>query len=90
VPTPDLSPDALRLLTAYDWPGTVRELKNVIERLVVRARALVVAPEDLPAEITGRQRGEREKQPVRAASGGFRLRASAAPEPAAGSPPPRG
>jgi transcriptional regulator with PAS, ATPase and Fis domain len=66
VPTPDLSPDALRLLTAYEWPGNVRELKNVIERLVVRARALVVAPEDLPAEITGRQRGEREKQPVRA------------------------
>jgi DNA-binding NtrC family response regulator len=66
VPTPDLSPDALRRLTAYDWPGNVRELKNVIERLVVRARPLVVAPEDLPAEITGRQRGEREKQPVRA------------------------
>jgi transcriptional regulator with AAA-type ATPase domain len=66
VPTPDLSPDALRRLTAYDWPGNVRELKSVIERLVVRARALVVAPEDLPAEITGRPRGEREKQPVRA------------------------
>ena len=90
VPTPDLSPDALRLLTACDWPGTVREPKNVIERLVVRAWALAVAPEDLPAEITGRQRGEREKQPVPAASGGFRLRASAAPEPAAGSPPPPG
>jgi transcriptional regulator with PAS, ATPase and Fis domain len=66
VPTPDLSPDALRLLTAYDWPGNVRELKNVIERLVVRARATVIAPEDLPAEITGRPRGEREKASVRA------------------------
>ncbi len=66
VPTPDLSPDALRLLTAYDWPGNVRELKNVIERLVVRARSAVVAPEDLPPEITGRPRGEREKGSVRA------------------------
>ncbi len=66
VPTPDLSPDALRLLTAYDWPGNVRELKNVIERLVVRARATVVAPEDLPSEVTGRPRGEREKASVRA------------------------
>jgi transcriptional regulator with PAS, ATPase and Fis domain len=66
VPTPDLSPDALRLLTAYDWPGNVRELKNVVERLVVRARASVIAPEDLPAEISGRPRGEREKVSVRA------------------------
>jgi len=66
VPTPDLSPDALRLLTAYDWPGNVRELKNVVERLVVRARSAVVAPEDLPGEITGRPRGEREKSSVRA------------------------
>ncbi len=66
VPTPDLSPDALRLLTAYDWPGNVRELKNVIERLVVRARSAVIAPEDLPTEITGRPRSEREKTVVRA------------------------
>ncbi len=68
VPTPDLSPDALRLLVAYDWPGNVRELKNVVERLVVRARALVVAPEDLPAEITGLPRSERERMPVRASA----------------------
>ena len=66
VPTPDLSPDALRLLTAYDWPGNVRELKNVVERLVVRARSSVIAPEDLPGEISGRSRGEREKTSVRA------------------------
>ncbi len=66
VPTPDLSPDALRLLTAYDWPGNVRELKNVVERLVVRARSVGVAPEDLPAEISGRPRGDREKATVRA------------------------
>ncbi len=66
VPTPDLAPDATRLLTAYDWPGNVRELKNVVERLVVRAPSLLVSPEDLPPEITGRPRGEREKTPVRA------------------------
>ncbi len=65
VPTPDLSPDAQRLLTAYDWPGNVRELKNVVERLVVRARSAVVAPEDLPAEVAGRPRGERERATVR-------------------------
>ena len=68
VPAPDLSPDALRLLTAYDWPGNVRELKNVVERVVVRARAAVIAPEDLPGEITGQPRGEREKSSERASA----------------------
>jgi transcriptional regulator with PAS, ATPase and Fis domain len=66
VPTPDFSPDALRLLSAYDWPGNVRELKNVVERLVVRARSAVIAPEDLPGEVSGRPRGDREKASVRA------------------------
>ncbi len=63
VSTPDLAPDAMRLLTAYDWPGNVRELKNVAERLVVRARSLVIGVDDLPSEITGRTRNEREKVP---------------------------
>jgi transcriptional regulator with PAS, ATPase and Fis domain len=66
VPVPDLSPDAMRLLTAYGWPGNVRELKNLTERLVVRARTLVIASEDLPQEVTGRPRGEREKVSVHA------------------------
>src|SRR5699024_9718281 len=29
-----LSPDAIRLLEAYSWPGNIRELQNFIERLV--------------------------------------------------------
>ncbi len=61
VATPDLSPDAVRLLAAYDWPGNVRELKNVVERLVVRARTQVIAPDDLPPEIVGRPRSDRER-----------------------------
>jgi len=30
-----LTPDAMDRLTAYDWPGNIRELENVIERAVV-------------------------------------------------------
>jgi two-component system response regulator AtoC len=30
-----VSPDALRELTAYRWPGNIRELRNVLERLVL-------------------------------------------------------
>ncbi|MBN8548881.1 MAG: sigma-54-dependent Fis family transcriptional regulator [Deltaproteobacteria bacterium] len=32
-----LSPDALRLLSDYDWPGNIRELQNEIERLALMA-----------------------------------------------------
>ena len=30
-----LSSDAIKPLLLYDWPGNIRELKNLIERLVV-------------------------------------------------------
>lgn len=32
---PRVTPDALRLLTQYPWPGNIRELENLIERIVV-------------------------------------------------------
>jgi transcriptional regulator with PAS, ATPase and Fis domain len=51
VPTPRLTPEALSLLVGYGWPGNVRELKNFVERLVLRARAGVISPADLPLEI---------------------------------------
>ena len=34
--TPDFSNDALQSLKAYAWPGNIRELRNVIERLTIR------------------------------------------------------
>lgn len=43
-----LSPDALSLLEGYSWPGNIRELQNVIERLFVTADDEVIT-----AEFTG-------------------------------------
>ena len=45
-------------LVAYDWPGNIRELQNVIERAVVLADGPAVSLEDLPDEIRrpGRRR----------------------------------
>jgi len=34
-PMPTLTPQAFELLTAYDWPGNVRQLENCIEQAVV-------------------------------------------------------
>lgn len=45
------SPEAIKLLEAYDWPGNVRELRNVCERAVVLAQGPLVLPEDLPLTL---------------------------------------
>ena len=48
---PSLSPRALAALCAYQWPGNIRELKNVIERLVARGIEGEVEVDDLPPEF---------------------------------------
>jgi DNA-binding NtrC family response regulator len=63
---PELSADAVESLLAYDWPGNIRELRNVIERLVVRVRGRVTSDE-LPAEIR-RERRDAAALPEKAAS----------------------
>ncbi|HEU0055480.1 MAG TPA: sigma-54 dependent transcriptional regulator [Longimicrobium sp.] len=40
----------LELLREHDWPGNIRELKNVIERAVLMAHGQVLLPEHLPLE----------------------------------------
>jgi len=44
----DLSPEAVRLLVAYHWPGNARELENVMERAVILARGGTITPDVLP------------------------------------------
>ena len=39
------------LLLSYGWPGNVRQLRNVIERMVVLARGKTLLPAALPTEI---------------------------------------
>jgi len=46
-----LSDAAAMQLYSADWPGNVRQLRNVVERLVVRARNNLITPADLPREI---------------------------------------
>lgn len=46
-----ISPEATDLLTAYAYPGNVRELKNIIERAVALCQMGVVNARDLPADL---------------------------------------
>ena len=47
----EVSPSTMRLLKLYSWPGNIRELRNVIERLVVTVREKVIQPVHLPLEV---------------------------------------
>jgi DNA-binding NtrC family response regulator len=49
------SPDALTLLMDYHWPGNIRELENMIERLVVLSRSGTIDVSDLPERLQRRQ-----------------------------------
>ena len=42
-----ITPPALSQLTSYEFPGNVRELRNIIERAVILARGTEITPEDL-------------------------------------------
>jgi len=46
-----ISPQAEKMLLAYDWPGNVRELENVMERAMVLTEGERIAPEDLPDKV---------------------------------------
>ena len=57
-----LDPEALQMLTEYDWPGNIRELENMIERLVVLTKHGVLSIEDLPDKICRRPLGPELKE----------------------------
>jgi transcriptional regulator with PAS, ATPase and Fis domain len=54
IEAPGVSSEAMAQLMAYPWPGNARELRNVAERLIVRAGGRLVTPADLPPEVTNR------------------------------------
>jgi psp operon transcriptional activator PspF len=47
----EIAPEALDQLAAYDFPGNVRELKNVVERAVYQARGKVLTGADVKAAL---------------------------------------
>ncbi len=46
--------EAMAVLVGYSWPGDVRELQDVIERMVAGARSQVIGIEDIPCDIRDR------------------------------------
>lgn len=55
-----LEPAALAVLLHYSWPGNIRELQNIVERLILTTRDNLITEENLPVFI----RTSAEAQPV--------------------------
>ncbi len=50
-PVLGLDTGAMDILSAYPWPGNIRELRNTIERAVVLAAGPNISVGDLPADV---------------------------------------
>jgi transcriptional regulator with PAS, ATPase and Fis domain len=48
----DVSPKAMQVLIAHDWPGNIRELRNVIERAMLFCDEAAIDVPHLPTELT--------------------------------------
>lgn len=47
-----VSAAAMELIARYQWPGNIRELKNIIERAIIYTQENEILPEHLPIELS--------------------------------------
>lgn len=50
IKAPRFSQNSLKLLKCYNWPGNIRELRNLCERLCILLAGKMIEPENLPSE----------------------------------------
>jgi DNA-binding NtrC family response regulator len=61
-----LSDEIMDVFLKYDWPGNVRQLKNVIERAVVMAKGGKISLRDLPEDFpASNMKMPEEQQPIK-------------------------
>jgi len=46
-----IEPEAMKCLTSYDWPGNIRQLKNVVERAIILEKGKLLSYNMLPDEL---------------------------------------
>ena len=56
-PVTSITPDALEALKRHDWPGNIRELRNVVERAVALGRSESIGLADLPPSFQAKGSG---------------------------------
>ena len=60
--TREISPEAMDILTGYDWPGNIRELKSVVTKTLIFSDSDVITPPDLPRHLAA-SRSRSTRQP---------------------------
>jgi two-component system nitrogen regulation response regulator NtrX len=50
----EVAPDAMAVFQQYDWPGNIRELRNLIERLMIMVPGAVIEAAQASASLQGR------------------------------------
>jgi DNA-binding NtrC family response regulator len=64
-----IAADALQILVEAPWPGNVRQLRNLVESMVVLAPTSEIRASDIPADV--REQGRDRLLPVRVPGGGL-------------------
>ncbi|WP_407649445.1 sigma-54 interaction domain-containing protein [Brevibacillus composti] len=99
-PVPRITPEVMQALIDYSWPGNIRQLRNVIERLSILQEGGLIRYEQLPSAIKQQQEtsylhapyapsGEAAAPPLAAGVRGHSFAAQAAPAFAGFAPPAR-
>jgi DNA-binding NtrC family response regulator len=57
-PAMELKPEVMEILMAYSWPGNIRELQNVLKRMLMMSHGPILSLQDLPDDIVA-QAGDR-------------------------------
>ena len=60
LPMRKISTEAMAVLQAYHWPGNVRQLRNIVERLLILATddaAEAISADLLPSDVHGTTNG---------------------------------
>jgi two-component system nitrogen regulation response regulator NtrX len=68
LPSKEFDAAAIERLTAHDWPGNIRELKNAVERLLILATGSTVTQSDVE-RLVGKGEGGRGKGAAAGAGG---------------------
>jgi len=56
----EITPESTKFLKNYYWPGNIRELENVVERIVILSQDNTLTVNSLPMEILGQKKNSKE------------------------------
>lgn len=70
----EISPNAMNILLKYPFPGNVRELENIVERMLIMSAGEEIQEHDLPSEVRSHQAGPLEAELVQGMDLRHRLR----------------